>query len=335
MNYQLGDCLTIPALQNGYIAVYITGGDEQSYHLAFFNYQEEVPPSIEYFETSSFFVTTFGSEEQTHAAFDTVTIEKSLLESAKNVFLVSKVDLSGMIGLVGLTPMDEVTDISAYFDQHYARFDSANNEETFMPFKRSLMTIDEIRKHATPVNPFPTVKLYKLEHEVLRFWQIYGSPDPAAIVISWGTLGQLEGHEEFTQGGLATLKEKYHHLIQEKRTEGFEERVHYKDMILQFLTDDKWGDRDDLGFRNRIWDILNAQLFWTGNGEVSGGDIGSGTVNLFFRAISSKLAVSTISSLLKGRQINRSYLIAFERDPQSTGYPRVIYPEDYSGEFNY
>lgn len=36
MTYQLGDCLTIPALKKGYIAVYIAGGDEQTYHLAFF-----------------------------------------------------------------------------------------------------------------------------------------------------------------------------------------------------------------------------------------------------------------------------------------------------------
>jgi len=335
MAYQNGDCLTLPGFKNGFIAVVVTGGDEHSYHLAFFDYQGEVPPSVEYFDTSSLFVMLFGSEEQTHAAFDTVTIERTALESASEAILLSKVDLSGTIGLIGLTPMDEVADISAYFDQHYARFDSATNEEAYMPFKRSAMAIGEIRKRATPVNPFPTVKLYKLEHEVLRFWQIYGSPDPVAIVVSWGTLGRLDGHEEFTQGSLDTLKEKYQQLIQEKRTEGFEEREHYKNMILQFLTNDEWGASDDLGFRNQIWEILNAQLFWTGNGEVSGGDIGSGTVNLFFRAISSKLAVSIISSLLKERQINRSYLVALEGDAQAAGEPRVIYPEGYSGEFRY
>ncbi len=249
MIYKPGDCLTIPAHKRGFIAVYVAGGDEQSYHLAFFSYEGEHSPSQEYFDSPSLFLVTFGDESQVYAAFDTVTIEQTSLEGAKDARLISKVDLSGMIGLHGLTPMREISDIAAYFDQYYSGFDSKDNiSDIYLPLKRTLMPISEIRKRTTPVNPFPTVKLYKEEHETLRFWQIYGSLDPAALVLSWGTLGLYEGHEELTQENLEILKERYLQLIQEKQAEGFEKYFEYKDMILQFGTDHKWGDPDDLGF---------------------------------------------------------------------------------------
>lgn len=336
MIYQPGDCIVIPAFNKGYNVVYVTGGDDHSYHLAFLNYQGPTPPTAEYFDTCLFHVSTFGSEEQTHAAFDVVTIAQTLLHDAGEAAFASRLDLSGMIGLIGLTQMEEFSDIAAYFDQHYAKPDAQLGQDPFMPFKRVLMSIDEIRKRATPVNPFPTVKLYQQNQGALHFWQIYGVPDPAVLVVSWGKLGQHDGFEEITGGGLNALKEKYKDLIEEKKLQGFSEWSTYKNMILQFETAGEWGDTDDLTFRNQIWESLNERLFWTGNGAVSGGDIGSGTINLFFRAISADSAVNTISNMLLEKKIGSRYLVAIEHDAESpTNDIKIIYPPDYSGIFNY
>lgn len=254
MTYQPGDCIVIPSINNGYIVVYVAGGDERTFHLAFLDYQGANSPDGEYFDNCSFHVATFGSEEQTHVAFDVVITERSLLDNAKEATLVFRLDLGGMIGIFGLTPISEIRDISAYFDQHYAKSESLPTEDTCMPFKRALMPFHELRKRATPINPFPTVKLHKQGQEALQFWQIYGGPAPAVLVVSWGILGQYEGFEEITEGGLNSLKEKYKQFIEEKKLEGFSEYSAYKDLILQFKTEGEWGHPDDwhLGTRSGI-----------------------------------------------------------------------------------
>ncbi len=334
MIYRTGDCLSLPALHGGSIVVYIAGDNEQAYYLAFLDFQGATPPAPAYFETCSFFVSTFGPPEQTHVAFETVTINKTLLNQSAGASQIAHLDL-GTLGQMGLTPMDEVADIAAFFNENIARLNANSNQETFQPFRRSLMPIDEVRKRAIPVNPFPTVKRYKQEGQVMRFWHIYGSPNPPALVICWGPLGHYEGYEEIKDENLDTLKSKYRLRIDEKTTEGYHEWRNYKKMILQFQTNDSWGNSDDLAFRNQIWDSLSEQLFWSGNGEVSGGDIGSGTVNLFFRAISSDLAVQLINTLLEAKQIHRSYLIASKGEDNAEEEVKVIFPVNYVGEFNY
>jgi hypothetical protein len=148
-------------------------------------------------------------------------------------------------------------------------------------------------------------------------------------------VGHYEGYEEIKGEHLDSLKATYRRLIDEKTTEGYDDWQNYKEMILQFQTNDGWGNLEDLNFRNQIWDNLNEQFFWSGNGEVSGGDIGSGTVNLFFRTVSSDLAVKTIDALVQAKQIQRPYLIAMVGDDNARTAVNVIYPEDYSGMFNY
>ena len=334
MVYRTGDCLSLPALHGGTIVVYITGDNEQAYYLAFLEFQGATPPAPAYFETCSFFVSTFGPTEQTHAAFETVTINKALLDHSSEVSRIAHLNL-GALGQMGLTPMTEVADIAAFFEEHFANLGTKPDQETFQPFKRSMMSIEEVRKRSTPINPFPTVKRYKQEGQVTRFWHIYGSPSPATLVACWGPVGHYEGYEEINGEPLDILKAKYWHLIDEKTTEGYDDWRNYKEMILQFHTNDGWGDLDDLAFRNQIGDNLNEQLFWSGNGEVSGGDIGSGTVNLFFRAVSPNLAVELINSLLEAKQIHRPYLIAVEGDDNARNNVNVVYHVDYTGEFNY
>ena len=334
MIYRAGDCLTLPALHGGSIVVYVAGCNERDYYLAFLDFHGITPPPPVYFETCSFVVSTFGPPEQVHAAFETVTISITLLDYASEVCRIAHLDL-GILGQLGLTPMAEVADIAAFFEEHFANLAATFDQETFQPFKRSLMPINEVRERATPVNPFPTVKRYKQEGQVTRFWHIYGSPSPAALVVCWGPVGHYEGYEEFKDEDLDTLKAKYRHLIDEKTTEGYDNWQNYKEMILQFHTTDGWGDSGDLAFRNQIWDNLNEQLFWSGNGEVSGGDIGSGTINLFVRAVSSDLAVELIKAMFEAKQIQRPYLIAIVGDDITRKSVNVIYTVDYSGEFNY
>ena len=338
MNYLPGDCLSISLSDEYYIVVFVAMSDEYSYHLAFLDYYEVEEPSDDYFQNGSFFVMTFGTEEQQFAAFDAVTIDKSVLDNDPGITLAKHLELPGRIGLNGMTPMADVSEIASYFEQYLKNYELQEPEQ-FSPFKRTLMGVDELVKFATSINPFETIKLYKEDGPVIYFWQIYGVPEPACLVLSQGKLGQVGEYQEIKDMPLDSLKEMYTRLIGEKREQGFGEWEKFSNLTLQFQTNDAWGAGDDLTFRNDIWEYLDRYLFWTGNGAITGGDIGSGTVNLFFHAISPDMAVTTITAALAEKQISRPFIIALEDENITKQEPpfgiRVLYPGNYDGDFNY
>lgn len=56
------------------------------------------------------------------------------------------------------------------------------------------------------------------------------------------------------------------------------------DKLIEFVVQDKidgFGTQDDLSKRHQIEEALNKALGWTGNGHCDGGDIGSGTSNVW------------------------------------------------------
>jgi hypothetical protein len=80
-------------------------------------------------------------------------------------------------------------------------------------------------------------------------------------------------------------------------------------MALEFPVSEGWGDTSDLDFRNEIWDYLDRFVFWTGNGSITGGDTGSGTVNLYFETLIPEMAVDTVVNALQGKKTERAYKI--------------------------
>lgn len=55
-------------------------------------------------------------------------------------------------------------------------------------------------------------------------------------------------------------------------------------LIVQFRTDG-WGSEDDLTKRYHLEDLLDARLQADNNGICDGGDIGSGTINIFLNRL--------------------------------------------------
>lgn len=328
MAYQIGDCLTVQFVTGKYIVVYVAGLDDNFYQLAYLDYYQPQPPDSNYFQSCSFYVVSF--ENQTHVAFEAVRIARDLLETSPNCKFVIHLDL-GMLGSFGLLQMSSVSGITDVFERVLLN-NEHNAVESFNFMKKDLMSIAELREKTTPVNPFPTVQLHKADDSSILFWQIFAS-EPKTIVIGGGIVGHSGQYVQSGEANPAWLEKEYDDRIAEKRQEGYIEWVEYSKMILQIDATDGWGSEDDLDFRNEIWDQLALRLFWTGNGHVEGGDVGSGTLNLFFRTILPDLAVVAIQTIFEEKGVNRTYRIAIENAPGAT---RVIYPEGGgSEEFNY
>jgi pyridoxine 5'-phosphate synthase PdxJ len=92
---------------------------------------------------------------------------------------------------------------------------------------------------------------------------------------------------------------------------------------------------DDLEFRHELEQLARAALAATNTGTCDGGDIGSGTMNVF-------CTVSEANAVSAGKAIGAKLVeagidgavIAFIDDEDEEAEPNVLYPEDYAGTFN-
>ncbi len=184
-------------------------------------------------------------------------------------------------------------------------------------------------------------KLYKKTKEKIIYWEIWKNDDSdSKLIVHWGELGFTGEVIQIKRDSILEMDEIYLSKIQEKKEEGFIEWETMSHMILQFKTDDTWGDVDDLDFRNKVWDQLNEILGWTGNGRVGGGDIGSGTNNIFFEVVDPEIAITSIVSGLDEVSGDKKFIVAMElptedNDDDVDFEINVLYPAGYESGFSY
>lgn len=81
-------------------------------------------------------------------------------------------------------------------------------------------------------------------------------------------------------------------------------------------------------------DLMNECLGWTGNGHCDGGDIGSGTINIFSYVIDPEIAAKTTIECLREENLLEGAIIAIrENIEQEVEEYLVRWPESFKGEF--
>jgi len=186
------------------------------------------------------------------------------------------------------------------------------------------------------ISELPITKLYKKADGKILYWEIWEETEANKLVYHFGALGQTGEAFEIVEWDLQRRKYIYDTQIQHKILEGYKKPDSLHQMIIQFPTDDSWGGRVDLKFRNKMWDELNECLGWTGNGAVHGGDIGSGSANLFFDAVDPHIAVQSIVAYLNAKGIKKKFRIAVEVPTRNDDVEiKVLCPENFKGQFIY
>lgn len=344
MKFKQGDVLSFNCGKAGFLAGLIISTENTSYGIVLINYRNNIPIRAVDIYDSQVFGLLYSTDEQSLSVLDTIILEPADIDEEPGVEVATHIDIPGILAHAGLFPMAFSTrQLLDYFEEGLTARGVASLDFGTMAFE-SKMLIPLLQFLATaPIpNELPTVKLYKDVDGVLHYFQIYdNSHEPLGLVVHNGKLGETGEFTEILDQPLDELKEIYAQALLAKRAAGYTEWPSPIAMILQFPTSDDWGHTDDLDYRNDVSDYLDKYLFWTGNGRTTGGDIGSGTINIFFEVIESEIVVPMIVQVLAEKPVERQFIIASVSYREATeltdgeAFVRVVYPADFKGEFFY
>lgn len=107
----------------------------------------------------------------------------------------------------------------------------------------------------------------------------------------------------------------------------------HKMLVVQFQLE-SWGTTDDLEARDQAILVVKNALGWSGNGDCDGGDIGSGTTNLFCDVVDPELAVREIVLALKKAKRLEGAVIAVSKSASVDVKMRVLWPKGYRKRFS-
>lgn len=165
------------------------------------------------------------------------------------------------------------------------------------------------------------IKLIKATANNVYYWEIWQTN--VNLVIHEGTVGNV-GHQSQINIEISQQPQKMSDLAQQVIVKG------YKIVSIDDLTDiviqyqiDGFGAEHDLNKRIQIQHLMDQCLGWTGNGHCDGGDIGSGTMNIFCYVIAVEKAVATVKAELEKYGYLNGAVIAIEKEDEYI----AVYPQ--------
>ena len=175
------------------------------------------------------------------------------------------------------------------------------------------------------------VKLYKRAGHQVQYWEAWKAGE-TTVTVHWGMLGETGNSKDVSVPRGKSAEDVIDRESQQPRSNGYEEISidEHCGIIVQFKTEDAWGDTADLDKRYQVEDILNDCLGWTGNGHCDGGDIGSGTINAYSFVVDPRLAKDAIVAALKKHGLIDGAIIAVQRGDDH----EVLWPDDFQGRFS-
>jgi len=124
------------------------------------------------------------------------------------------------------------------------------------------------------------IKLYRATERGTEYWEAWATANE--ITIHWGKLGEEGKNREIPITPGVNPNDTIKAEAKPIRAAGFRplKPSQLCSIVIQYKIDDH-GSTADLDKRVAVEDLMNERLGWTGLGHCDGGDIGSGTMNIF------------------------------------------------------
>jgi predicted DNA-binding WGR domain protein len=173
------------------------------------------------------------------------------------------------------------------------------------------------------------LKLYKRLGNKLWYWEAWGAANE--VVIHWGSVGDRGDSRVIELQANDDPSSVIQREATSPRAEGYKPVATEKlaRLIIQYKISGM-GTVDNLHKRHRVEEVMNECLGWTGLGHCDGGDIGSGTMNVFCFVVDTTLALQITVNELKARGLLEGAMIAVRTEAGD----KVAWPEGFRGEFS-
>lgn len=168
------------------------------------------------------------------------------------------------------------------------------------------------------------IKMIKHFDDKVYYWEVW--QNGKYVVVHFGMVGD-KGETEKKKLSLFQNAEKLmNELAKEKKIEGYSYLDEDKliELVVQYSYEESEMEKA-LNLRHSVEDLMNECLGWTGNGSCDGGDIGSGTANIFNYVLDVKRATKTIIEELTNNNLLEGVKIAY-LNPKDEDY-LTLYPE--------
>jgi len=170
------------------------------------------------------------------------------------------------------------------------------------------------------------IKLYKAG-DVTRYWEAWNTS--TKITIHWGILGETGESREIALSPEDDPNKIILREAKQPRNDGYRKIATSKlqRLVIQYQVQGM-GNSEDLKQRERIEHLMNECLGWRGLGFCDGGDIGSGTVNIFCLVVDAKVAVPHVVDELKAKRLIDGAVVAIGAKP------KVVWPADFKAKLS-
>jgi hypothetical protein len=169
------------------------------------------------------------------------------------------------------------------------------------------------------------IKLYNTD-ETVRYWEAWATP--SEVTIHWGILGEIGETREIPISAGDNPKAIIEREAKKPKKDGFRKlpKSKLQKLVIQYPIDGM-GDSRVLDRRIKVEELMNESLGWRGLGHCDGGDIGTGTVNVFCFVVDAKVAAPHIVEELKANELLQGAVIAVGEKPS------IVWPKDFKGHF--
>lgn len=167
------------------------------------------------------------------------------------------------------------------------------------------------------------IKLVKEVDNELVYWEVW--KDGKTLTIHYGVVGDTGETEKVNLKLFEKAEKVMEKLAEKKLNEDFEnlDEDGLVELVVQYPYEENQME-EALEKRHTVEDLMNECLGWTGNGSCDGGDIGSGSTNVFNYVIDVDKALKTTLEELSNNNLLDNVKIAFlNKDEEYVS----LYPE--------